>query len=110
MVSKKSRMSLEAMKEHCVPNDPSPSKAASNALLHLTLTDNNPRGLQWSNNSCAFDAVLSVLYNIWQDNPAVRMLQYKDVNNEYLGKMVDGFLQTRVCTEYTLEEVHDSMR
>jgi hypothetical protein len=105
--SKKIRMSLEATKKHCAPNDP--SKAASNATEHHVPRD-NPRGLQWSNNSCAFDAVLSVLYNIWQDNPAVRTLQFKDIDNEYLGKMVDGFLQAGVRTEYTLEEVRDSMR
>jgi hypothetical protein len=71
-------MSLEAMKEHCVQNDP--SKAASNEteLSEHHSPIHNPRGLQWSNNSCAFDAVLSVLYNIWQDNPAVRTLQFKD--------------------------------
>ena len=44
----------------------------------------NPRGSQWSNNSCAFDAVLSVLYNIWLDNTQERTVQLKDINNLYI--------------------------
>jgi hypothetical protein len=72
---------------------------------------NNLIGLQWSNNSCVFDAVLSILYNIWQDNATERAVQFKDINNEYLGKIVDGFSQTRLQdAAYTLEEVRDTMR
>ena len=109
--SKKFRMSSKATTQHCVPNDP--SKAGSNATeLHAPI--DNPRGLQWSNNSCAYDAILSVLYNIWQDNPSVRTFQFKEINEEFLGKMVDGFLQTTETrlwgTAYTLEEVRDFMR
>ena len=108
--SKKFRMTSEATKELCIRNDPSKATSNPTELSEYRAPIDNPRGLQWSNNSCAFDAVLSVLYNIWQDNPAVRTLQFKVINNEYLGKIVDGFLQVRVRTEYTLEEVRDSMR
>ena len=55
----------------------------------------NPRGLQWNNNSCVFDAILAVLFNIWQDNTTERIAQFKDVNEEYLGQIVDGFSNTR---------------
>ena len=71
----------------------------------------NPRGLQWSNNSCAFDAVLSILYNLWQDNATERSVQIKDINDVYLGQIVDGFSQTGLRDPaYTLEEVRDFMR
>ena len=71
----------------------------------------NPRGLQWSNNSCAFDAVLSVLYDIWQDNPTERPVQFKDINFEFLGQVADGFSETNLQNStYTLEEVRDFMR
>ena len=73
---------------------------------HVTM--DNPRGSQWSNNSCAFDAVLSVLYNIWLDNTQERTVQLKDINNEYLEQVVNSFLQIRP-QGYTLEEVHDFM-
>jgi hypothetical protein len=98
-------MNSKAAMEHCVPSDP--SKASSNPTEHRAPIG-NPRGLQWSNNSCAFDAVLSVLFNIWQDNSMERTVHFKDVNNEYLGQIADGFSQTQLQgTEHTLEEVRD---
>ena len=90
--SKKVRVSSKATTEHSIPNDP--SKADSDTAEHHALIG-GPRGLQWSNNSCTFDAVLSILYNIWQDNAAERTVQFKDINNEYLGQIADGFSQTR---------------
>ena len=108
--SKKIRMSLRAATECCVPNNP--SKVVSNTTEHRTPIG-SPTGLKWSNNSCAYDAVLSVLYNVWQDDATKRTVQFKDINNEYLGQIADGFSQTRIRdrdTAYTLEEVRDSMR
>ena len=103
--SKKIKMNPNATTEHCVPNNPSSNAAEHRALI------NSPRGLQWSNNSCAFDAVLSILYNIWQDDATERTVQFKDINDEYLGEIARGFSQTRLRdTAYTLEEVRDSMR
>jgi hypothetical protein len=108
--SKKIRMSSKAT-ERCAPKYPSNLvKADSNTTEHRTPIG-SPRGSQWSNNSCAFDAVLSVLYNVWQENAVERTAQFKEINNEYLGKIADGFSQTRLRgTEYTLEEVRDSMQ
>ena len=77
--------------ERCVPSNP--SKADPDTMEHHGQIG-NPRGLQWSNNSCAFNAVLSVLYNIWQDNTAERTVQFKDINDEFLGHIADGFSQT----------------
>ena len=108
--SKKVRMSSKATMEHCIPSNP--SKAVSNPTEHhAPIPSRSLRGLQWSNNSCAFDAVLTVLFNIWQDNTTERTVQFKDINNEYLGQIANGFSQTRVHgTEYTLEEVRDLLR
>ncbi|KAF8235366.1 hypothetical protein L208DRAFT_1013932, partial [Tricholoma matsutake] len=62
----------------------------SNTTEGHTPTD-SPQGSQWSNNSCAYDAVMSILYNIWQDDPTQRTIQFRDVNNEYLGQISDSF-------------------
>ena len=106
--SKKIRTSSKPRIERCIPSNP--SKADPDTMEHHGQIG-NPRGLQWSNNSCAFNAVLSVLYNIWQDNATERTVQFKNINVEYLGWIADGFLQTRVRdTAYTLEEVRDSVR
>ena len=87
------------------------SKADLNTTEHHAPMG-NPRGLQWNNNSCAFDAILAVLFNIWQDDATERTAQFKDVNEEYLGRIVDGFSNTRPrsSTNYTLEEVRDFLR
>ncbi|KAF8237885.1 hypothetical protein L208DRAFT_1014830, partial [Tricholoma matsutake] len=51
----------------------------------------SPQGSQWSNNSCAFDAVMSILYNIWQDNARNQTVQFKNINNEFLGQISESF-------------------
>jgi hypothetical protein len=28
-----------------------------------------PIGLQWRNNSCVYDAILTILFNVWRENP-----------------------------------------
>ena len=107
--SKKIRISSKAVTECSVPNNL--SKADSNSTTDHRAPIGSPRGLQWSNNSCAFDAILSVLYNIWVDNATERTVQFKDVNDEYLGQLADDFSQTRhQGGAYTLEELRDSMR
>ena len=107
--SKKIRLGSKVTTERCVPSNL--SKASLNTTEHRVAIGTNPRGLQWSNNSCAFDAVLSILYNVWQDNATERTVQFKNINIEYLGQIADGFSQTRLRDSvYTLEEVRDFMR
>ena len=107
--SKKIRLGSKVTTERCVPSNL--SKASLNTTEHRAAIGTNPRGLQWSNNSCAFDAVLSILYNVWQDNATERTVQFKNINIEYLGQIADGFSQTRLRDSvYTLEEVRDFMR
>src|SRR6202034_3097665 len=74
--SKKNRMSSKATAERCAPKNL--SKPGSNTTEHHTPIG-SPRGSQWSNNSCAFDAVLSVLYNVWQENAVERTAQFKEI-------------------------------
>ena len=109
--SKRIRMSSESTMKCCIPKIL--NKAGSNTTTErrTSIVLGSPRGLQWSNNSCAFDAVLSILYNIWLDNVAERTAQFKDINDEYLGQIANNFSQTRPQgTVYTLEEVHNFMQ
>ncbi|KAF8798230.1 hypothetical protein BYT27DRAFT_7021830, partial [Phlegmacium glaucopus] len=50
-----------------------------------------PQGSQWSNNSCAFDAVISVLYNVWLDNSRLRSVQPRSINDQHLGQITTSF-------------------
>ena len=110
-VSKKIRRSssLSNTKEHCAPT----VEHSESGQCTRTSNPASPRGLQWSNNSCAFDAVMSILYNVWLDNVTERTVQFKNINNEYLGQIADGFSQTTAqgtASAYTLEEVREFLR
>ncbi|KAF8223225.1 hypothetical protein L208DRAFT_1053752, partial [Tricholoma matsutake] len=59
------------------------------------------------NNSCAFDAVISVLYNIWLDDTTLQTTQFRDINDQYLGQVATSFSQSRPQGPYSLEDVHD---
>ena len=110
---KKIRINSKLAKKHCVVpiNDLTQSKAVRITTEQQPALITNPRGLQWSNKSCAFDAVFSVLYNIWQDNATERTSHFRDINFEYLGEIADGFSQTMFPdTAYTLEQVRDFTR
>ena len=43
-----------------------------------------PLGLSWQANSCAYDAVLTIPFNIWAENPELRERQYFLTSSEYL--------------------------
>ena len=57
--------------------------------------DTSPRGSQWSNNSCAFDAVISLLYNIWLDDMNKRSIHFRHINEVHMGMISDSFSQTQ---------------
>ncbi|KAF8239987.1 hypothetical protein L208DRAFT_1235067, partial [Tricholoma matsutake] len=64
---KKHRLSAEF--NHTVPK-PSlkRNKTVSSIITDQHAPISSPQGSQWSNNSCTFNGVMSILYNIWQDD------------------------------------------
>ncbi|PBK63104.1 hypothetical protein ARMSODRAFT_1024394 [Armillaria solidipes] len=68
-----------------------------------------PVGCRWSNNSCAFNATIFVLYNMWCAAPP----EYKDAlanfDNPWLRVMTTSFKKF-IDGHYTLEEVRDYLR
>jgi hypothetical protein len=74
-----------------------------------TLALPTPKVTSWSNNSCAYDAVLSVLHNIWQDNPQTQSVAFRELNLEFLGQLAKGFLMHHDGI-VSLEHVRDSAR
>jgi hypothetical protein len=78
----------------------------------FTTFDNNdvPPGSQWDgdNYSCAYDALFTILFNIWQSNPKKWKKLFKD-SNEYLSTLHDGF-QKYLRGVSTLEVAHDDVR
>ncbi len=52
---------------------------------------NVPEGCRWHNNSCAYDSLIFVLYNIWRSDPTYFTEQYKLLNNEWLTLITQSF-------------------
>ncbi|KAK0435835.1 hypothetical protein EV421DRAFT_1667242, partial [Armillaria borealis] len=61
------------------------------------------------NNSCAYDSLVFVLYNIWLTDPISFTANFHTMNSEWLGLM-SGSFQKHLCKEYTLEQVRDYIR
>lgn len=50
-----------------------------------------PEGTQWSNNSCAYDAIVTVLFNSWKEDPLGNSITWSEINNDLMIGLIDGF-------------------
>lgn len=50
-----------------------------------------PVGTQWQWNSCAYDAICTVLFNIWQDDPNAMSTSWGELNNILMNSLVMDF-------------------
>ncbi|KAF8874671.1 hypothetical protein BD779DRAFT_1407399, partial [Infundibulicybe gibba] len=50
-----------------------------------------PVGTQWEANSCAYDAVVTILYNVWRDDTIAWTERFNALNTELLGVLATGF-------------------
>jgi hypothetical protein len=73
-----------------------------------------PVGSQWRNNSCAYDAILTILFNVWRENPERISRAWNELGNEHLDFLITAF-ESRIhyhmgMSFYNLEEIQDLMR
>jgi hypothetical protein len=74
-----------------------------------------PIGTMWQNNSCAYDAVITILFNIWRESPAATTGLWQTMENIGLNSLMAGFnlhvsmpqIQSR---QFTLEDIREYMR
>ncbi|KAF8804316.1 hypothetical protein BYT27DRAFT_7107667, partial [Phlegmacium glaucopus] len=64
--------------------------------LLQTLIDNInhyliPQGMIWSNNSCAYDSIFTVLFSIWCNNINLWNYNFQKMDNPFIGMLSDGF-------------------
>ena len=79
-----------------------------------TIQLNNPLSTQWHNNSCAYDAIITVLFNIWYDpNPEMPI---EDTQCVMFNALIQSFrtherhqVDSRLAS-YTLQQIHDFFR
>jgi hypothetical protein len=75
-----------------------------------------PIGTRWQNNSCAYDAICTVLFNVWRENPAATTLSWNELNNDVLNTLTDTF-KSHVdfhtgsgSASCSLEQIRDRLR
>ena len=83
----------------------SPLSPMTNAQIR---GENVPRGLQWHNNSCAYDAILTVIFNLWVESRP-RWSQELAALNVYMCTLVADFV---IFEEggHDLEECREELR
>ena len=88
----------------------SSSTDTSDAVLRLDL----PLGSRWSNNSCAYDAVFVVLFNIWRENPRLTSTSWRTLQSELLDLLITSFESHNsipgTSQRFSLEEIRDYVR
>ena len=67
-------------------------------------------GTTWQNNSCAYDAVITILFNVWQQNPANYTAIWQQMGSHELSLLVVGFRQLINNPQLSLETIRDPVR
>jgi hypothetical protein len=87
-----------------------PKKICLNQIVTLSeYTPLVPRGISWSQNSCGYDAALTILYSIWSENSERWSENFNRLENPYLNALTDGFKHMQT-TNISFEAMRDSFR
>ena len=87
-----------------------PKKIRLNQIVTLSeYTPLVPRGISWSQNSCGYDAALTILYSIWIDNSERWSENFKRLENQYLNALTISFEHMQT-TNISFEIMRDSFR
>ena len=87
-----------------------PKKICLNQIV--TLSKNAPlvpRGISWSQNSCGYDAALTILYSIWSENSERWSESFEKLENPYLNALAVGFKHMQT-TNISFEAMRDNFR
>jgi hypothetical protein len=66
-------------------------------------------GTVWSENSCAYDCIISILYNTWLDDHENTSERWRSMNNDTLTALVDKF-EACHAGSCSLESCRDQLR
>ena len=110
--SQKQKISMKDFKHNDDDtNGESASKKArlglnSTAQPHRTLV---PLGLQWMQNSCAYDASFVILYSLYSRNVSRWTMRLESFQNDALNNILDGFQMVQQG-QRSFEQVRDHIR
>jgi hypothetical protein len=89
--------SFKSLKRKSSIEDKSANKKIKN--INYSHSDNgeiemqiaNPLGIRWSNNSCAYDSVFSILFSLWKSNSHYWTRVLCDINDGFFLAICSGF-------------------
>ncbi|KAF8225702.1 hypothetical protein L208DRAFT_1504476 [Tricholoma matsutake] len=77
---------------------------------------NIPIGMQWQNNSCAYDAIFTILFNVWRKNPLSTQVDWQEIQSVELNELLNVFQLHESIPDgpsgpqYTLDQIREYMR
>jgi len=112
---------LERKHSYLVPQRGKPTlkrvKFHQNVDQSISLRLGVPVGTQWRNNSCAYDAVITVLFNIWQDNPVTVTEDWHEFQCNLLDLLAQRFhshesmvINRSASQRFSFDQIREYMR
>ncbi len=86
-----------------------PDKRAATITTSTLSSSVEPVGCKWSSNSCAYDATIFVLYNLWCSDTRRYSAEFGEFQNQWMDMDATSF-QRHKLGEYPLEDVRDYIR
>ena len=68
-----------------------------------------PHGTQWSNNSCAFDCIVTILYYIWTEKRDLLTGELIHMDNRFMTGLINKFID-HTASRCSLEDARDHLR
>jgi hypothetical protein len=88
----------------------------SDAVTHLSPDMPIPVGTQWKTNSCVYNTIITILFNVWCENLVAMTMKWSELNNDTLNYLTAAFekhvdyYDHMGTNSYTLEQIHDCVR
>ncbi|KAF8702360.1 hypothetical protein AX14_014404 [Amanita brunnescens Koide BX004] len=109
-VAKGKRKEITPQKEHKAKVHKTQSNSAkSNGGSNTDPQSLSPYGMNWHQNSCAYDAVLSILHSIWLGNKEHYTAVFRRMNNDIMNALVLDFAK-HAHGIITMESARDNLR
>jgi hypothetical protein len=83
------------------------------ASTSLGLHVNVPIGMQWHNNSCAYDATVTTLFNIWCEEPTSMTVSWQAIGSDHLCMLTQSFATHHSVNSdlpFSLDQIRDYFR
>ena len=106
-VAKSKRKEITPQMEHKAKVHKTQSK--SNSSSNADPQSLSPYGMNWHQNSCAYDAVLSILHSIWLGNKEHYTEVFRRMNNDIMDALVSDFAK-HAQGIITMESARDNLR